>query len=118
MPAKLADHEVAEISAHCMKSPMTLAIIRTEEAPTELASLFESIASACSLSFRRNMWAPASDFGFAELYSNGRIVVVLYIGGTNTELVSVSETDEIHLKELEDSISASNVHSSTIRDGL
>jgi hypothetical protein len=43
---------------------------------------------------------------------------MLYIGGQHTELVSVSETDEIVVRDLEDSVFSSNIQSSIIRDGL
>jgi hypothetical protein len=46
------------------------------------------------------------------------MLVVLYIGGAHTELVSMSETDEVFLKDLEDAVCSSNIQSSTIRDGL
>ena len=118
MGESLSDEELARISAYVSDTPMSLAIVRTPHAPTELRPLFESIAEACALSFVRSIWAPASDFGFAELNSNDRMLVVLYIGGATTELVSMSETDDIFLKDLEDAVSSSNIQSSTIRDGL
>jgi len=70
------------------------------------------------MSFVRNLWSPTSEFGFAELNSNDKTLVLLYIGGERTELVSVSEIDETFVRDLEDAISSSNIQSSTIRDGL
>ena len=42
----------------------------------------------------------------------------MYIGGEHTELVSLSEIDDIFLQDLEDTLASSNIQSSTIRDGL
>lgn len=109
---------VAEICDHVARARMTLAIVRTPHAPQQLRPVFESVSSACSLPLVRTIFSPLSDFGFAEFNSNGRMLVMLFIGGTRTELVSVSETDEIAVRDLEDSVSSSNIQSSTIRDGL
>ncbi|HIH01185.1 TPA: hypothetical protein HA259_03775 [Thermoplasmata archaeon] len=109
---------VAEICDHVERARMTLAIVRTPNAPQQLRPVFESVASACSLPLVRTIFSPLSDFGFAEFNSNGKMLVMLFIGGTRTELVSVSETDEIAVRDLEDSVSSSNIQSSTIRDGL
>ena len=108
---------IAEICDHVTRARMTLAIIRTPHAPQQLRPVFESVSSACSLPLLRTIFSPLSDFGFAEFNSNGKMLVMLFIGGRRTELVSVSETDEITVKDLEDSVSSSNVQSSTIRDG-
>ena len=118
MVVTLSGEELSRIKAFANENPSCLVIVRTPDAPTELRPLFECISEACDLPFVRNTWSPASDFGFAELNSNGRMLVVLYIGGPRTELVSMSETDEIFLKDLDDAISSSNIQSSTIRDGL
>jgi hypothetical protein len=118
MVESLSDEELSRINSYVRDNPMSLAVVRTPQAPTELRPLFESIAEACALSFMRSISAPTSDFGFAELNSNDRVLVVLYIGGASTELVSLSETDDIFLKDLEDAVSSSNIQSSTIRDGL
>lgn len=118
MAADLSSDEISKVREFCRDRRMSLAIVRTREAPAELGQLFESLAEACSLSFGRNMSSPTAEFGFAELYSNGRILVVLYIGGGRTELVSLSEIDEIFLQDLEDTVSSSNIQSSSIRDGL
>ena len=118
MAAELSSEDVSRVCDSCTDKRMSLAIVRTREAPTELSRLFECLGEACSLSFKRNMWSPSADFGFAELYSNERILVVLYIGGEHTELVSLSEIDDIFLQDLEDTLASSNIQSSTIRDGL
>lgn len=118
MAPSLTAREVDMIREFSSGRRMSLAIVRAREAPSELRQLFEDIAGACALSFKRTMASPASEFGFAELYSNDRILVVLYIGGPDTELVSLAEIDDVFLQDLEDSISSSNIQSSTIRDGL
>jgi hypothetical protein len=106
------------IAEHVSRTRMTLAIVRTPEAPQQLRPVFETVSSACSLPLVRTIFSPLSDFGFAEFNSNGKMLVMLFIGGPRTELVSVSETDEITVRDLEDSVSSSNIQSSTIRDGL
>lgn len=116
--AGLSADEMGRVCEHVGSNTMTLAVIRTSRAPSELGTLFDRIASECGLPLLRNLSAPASDFGFAEFNSNGRMLVLLYIGGPRTELVSVSETDEIVVRDLEDSVFSSNIQSSIIRDGL
>lgn len=118
MATELSGEELSRVKEFCKGRRMSLAIVRTREAPSELGALFEGIAETCGLSFGRNMSSPSADFGFAELYSNGRMLVVLHIGGDRTELVSLSEIDEIFLQDLEDTIASSNIQSSSIRDGL
>ncbi len=118
MAPELSREDLAKVKAFCERSRMSLAVVRTREAPAALRPLFDAIAGACGLSFGRNMSSPSADFGFAELNSNGKMLVVLYIGGERTELVSLSETDEIFLQDLEDTIASSNIQSSSIRDGL
>ena len=118
MAAELGGEDLSKVREFCEGRRMSLAIVRTPEAPGELGPLFEGMAKACGMSFGRNMSSPSSDFGFAELYSNGRMLVVLHIGGLRTELVSLSEIDEVFLQDLEDTIASSNIQSSSIRDGL
>ena len=118
MAAELSAGELSKVGEYCRERRMSLAIVRTPDAPSELRRMFEGIGAECGLSFGRNMCSPSADFGFAELYSNGRMLVVLYIGGARTELVSLSEIDEVFLQDLEDTISSSNIQSSSIRDGL
>jgi len=115
---KLAKKDVESIAHFVSKHGATLALIRTEKAPTELERLLSSLGKACRLSLTRNAWSPSSDFGFAELNSKNKMLIVLYVGGERTELISVSETDEVFVRELEDSISSSNFYSETVRQGL
>ena len=117
-PAALRQEDFESIAAHVRQSRITLAVVRTEHAPTELGTLFDPLVSASGLPLVRNTWSPNSDFGFAEFYSNGKMLVVLYIGGPHTELVSVSETDEASVADLEETVCSSNIQSSSIRDGL
>lgn len=114
----LAPEELERIAAHAAGHRMSLAVVRTEKAPSELLPLFEEIARACSMSLRRTLSSPASEFGIAEFDSNSRILIVLYMGGPRTQLVSLSEIDERALGELEESIHSSNFHSEIIRIGL
>jgi hypothetical protein len=116
--ASLRKEDIESIASHVREKRITLAVIRTEHAPTELGTLFGPLGSASGLSLMRNIWSPNSDFGFAEFYSNGKMLVLLYIGGPNTELVSVSETDEVFVADLEETVCSSNIQSSSIRDGL
>lgn len=118
MTDSLGERELRSISEYSADKGMSLAVLRVREAPSELMNMFEEIASACGMSFKRNLGSPSSEFGFAELYSNDRILVVLHIGGPRTELVSLSEIDDVFLQDLEDAICSSNIQSSTIRDGL
>ena len=97
---------------------MTLALIRTEHAPSELKTLLAGIAKACGMELVRSSWTPSTDFGLAELNSNSKILVVLWVGGDSTELVSVSEIDEGQLLDMENEIFSSNFLSTSIKDGL
>ena len=114
----LARKEIEVIKDHVEKYAMTMAIIRTEHAPTELDPLLRSLARACGLKVSRRSWSPASDFGFAELNSDKRILVLLWVGGKRTELVSVSETDPATVLDMEQEVFSTNFLSSSIRDGL
>ena len=116
--ATLKTDELEEIKEHVRKHDKTLVIIRTEHAPTELSPLLNSVGKACGMPLSRKTWSPQADFGFAELNSNGKILVVLWIGGARTELVSIGETDEIFIRDLEDSVYDSNFQSSLVKDGL
>ena len=116
--ASLTTGEMDGIAEHVRSTDKTLAVIRTEHAPSELTSLFAAVSSACGVALQRNMWSPNSDFGFAQFYSNGKMLVLLYIGGPRTELVSVSDTDDVFVEEVEETIFSSNIQSSSIRDGL
>ena len=114
----LAKDEVDAVKAHVKAHRMTLALIRTEHAPTELDLLISKLATACKVSLTRSSWTPSSDFGFAELNSNSKILVVLWVGGDRTELVSVSEIDEQRLLDMENEVFQANFLSTSIRDGL
>lgn len=115
---KLSKDERAQIEAQVLDNTMTLAIIKTELAPPDLEPLFAALAKACGMRVRRSISSPLSDFGFAELDSDSKILVILYIGGQRTELVSVSKTDSDAIKELEESIHLSNFQSEVVRLGL
>jgi hypothetical protein len=114
----LSKKEVDVIKEHVGAYAMTLAVIRTERAPTELDSLLKALARACKLELARRSWSPSSDFGFAEFNSNNRILVLLWVGGKKTELVSVSETDPGTVLDMEQEVFSTNFLSSSIRDGL
>ncbi|MCU0860011.1 MAG: hypothetical protein MUE55_05460 [Thermoplasmata archaeon] len=116
--ATLTGKEIDTIAGHVRSAEKTLAVIRTEHAPSELREVFAALSRACGLDLHRNMWSPNSDFGFAHFYSNGKMLVLLYIGGPRTELVSVSETDDVFVEDIEETIFSSNIQSSSIRDGL
>jgi len=119
MAAKsLSKREIDTVKKHVKAHSMTLALIRTEHAPTELDNLLSALSRACGVRLVRSSWTPSSDFGFAELNSNSRILVVLWIGGDKTELVSVSEIDEDQLLDMENEVFSSNFLSTSIRDGL
>jgi len=116
--ASLDSASMEAIREHVSGSRMSLAVVRTSEAPQQLRPIFEAVTKKCSLRLVRTIFSPLSDFGFAEFNSNEKMLVMLFIGGEGTELVSVSDTDEITVRDLEDSVSSSNIQSSIIRDGL
>jgi len=115
---KLNEKERERIIAHVKSNSASLAIIRTELAPSELLPLLEALAKRCKMRIRRTMSSPLSDFGFAELDSDSKILIILYIGGECTELVSVSKAEPNTIKEFEESIHLSNFQSETVRLGL
>ena len=114
----LSKREIDSVKAHVKAHPMTLALIRTEHAPTELDSLLAGLSKACGVRLVRSSWTPSSDFGFAELNSDSRILIVLWVGGDKTELVSVSEIDQERLLDMENEVFSHNFLSTSIRDGL
>lgn len=116
--AKLSKKELEQIKEHVEKHPMTLALVRTEHAPIELDSMLRSIGKACNMTHLRTYSSSTSDFGIAELNSKGKMLIVLFVGAGRTELLSVSETDETAVKDLEDNIHSSNFQSEIIRMGL
>ncbi len=113
----LTKDEMRTIAEHVSLHKMSLVIIRTEHSPTQLGSLLRKIGKVSGMSPLRVFSTPTEDFGFAELGSADKHLVVLWVGGKSTELVSVSETDEAAVKELEDSIHSSNFYSEIIRQG-
>jgi len=117
-PAKLRKEEREQIRAEVKQNQISLAIIKTELAPPDLSPLLADLAKSCGMRVRRTMSSPLSDFGFAELDSDSKILIVLYIGGERTELVSVSKVEQSAVKELEESIHLSNFHSEVVRLGL
>jgi hypothetical protein len=116
--SQLAKKDIDAVREHVEAHQMTLAIIRTEHAPTELDALLETLARACDLDLTRRSWSPVSDFGFAEFNSDSRILVLLWVGGRKTELISISETDMATLLDMEQEVFSTNYLSSSIRDGL
>ena len=115
--AKLSAKELNTIKNHVDAHPITVAVMRTGIAPTEMTPLLNVIARACRLELKRISWSPSSDFGFAELYSKEKMLVVLWVGGKTTELMSVSPTDEAFVQELEESIHSSKFYSDLVRHG-
>ena len=115
---RLSKKELEKIKEHVEKHHMTLALVRTEHAPLELDPMLKSVGKACNLSHIRTYSSSTSDFGFAELNSKWKMLIVLFVGGGCTELLSVSETDEAAVKDLEDNIHSSNFLSEIIRMGL
>ena len=115
---RLRKAETQKVKEHVSAHQKTIALVRTEHSPTELEPVLRSLAKACGLSLSRTLSSPNSDFGIAELNSKDRMLIVLFVGGKRTELLSVSETDEATVKDLEDSIHSSNFLSEIIRMGL
>jgi hypothetical protein len=113
----LGKDEIRSIMEHVLSHKMSLAIIRTEAHPADLEPLLRKLGKACDLAPLRVLSTPTEDYGFAELGSSERYLVVLWVGGKRTELVGVSETDEDAVKELEDSIRSSNFQSEIVRQG-
>ena len=115
---KLSKQETARIKGYVSTHKEALALVRTEHAPTEREPMLRSLAKACGMTLRRTFSSPNSDFGIAELNSKDRMLVVLFVGGQRTELLSMSETDDVAIKDLEDNIHSSNFLSEIIRMGL
>lgn len=116
--AKLAKGEIAKISEHVREHGRTIAVLRTEHAPGELAHLFKALAKGCGLEMIRTFSSPLSEFGIAEFNSDDRMLIVLHVVGGHTELLSVSEADEVTVRELEEKIHLSNFQSEIVRLGL
>ncbi|HJX04400.1 MAG TPA: hypothetical protein VJ489_01130 [Thermoplasmata archaeon] len=115
--ARLPKSDLETIKKHVERHRVTLALIRTDKAPTELDSLLNATARACNLTVVRKQSSPVSDFGFAELNSKDKMLVILWIGGPRTELMSVSETDDEFVHHLEDEVVHSNFYDSVLRHG-
>jgi hypothetical protein len=116
--AKLSKDDVAKINEHVRAHPRTIAVVRTEHAPRELAPLFKALARGCELEMTRTFSSPLSEFGIAEFNSDNRMLIVLHVVGGHTELLSVSQADEATVRELEEKIHLSNFQSEIIRMGL
>jgi hypothetical protein len=115
---KLSKQELEKIKKHFNEHPLTLAVIRTEHAPTELDPLLKALSRLCKVELTRKSWSPSSDFGFAEFNSDVRILILLWVGGKRTQLVSISETDPATVLDMEQEVFSTNFLSSSIRDGL
>ncbi len=116
--AKLSRDEVEKIKVHVRAHPRTIAVIKTEHAPGELSPLFAALAKACGTKLTRTFSSPLSEFGIAEFNSDDRMLIVLHVVGDHTTLLSVSEADEVTVRELEEKIHLSNFQSEIIRLGL
>jgi len=115
--AALTKDELGKITDHVKENAFTAAVVRTEHAPTELTPLLRSVAKAARMKVVRTSWSPSADFGFAELNSKDKMLVVLWVGGERTELLSVSTADEAFVQDLEDSIHSSKFYSELVRHG-
>jgi len=109
---------LSRIEEHVRTHSMTLALVRTGRAPGELAPLLQAVERKLGVRLSRTYSSPMSEFCIAELGSGDKVLVMLFMQGKDTELVSVSETDEVALRDLEDSIHYSNFHSEIMRHGL
>lgn len=118
MTNALTEEELRKIAEHMHDYAMTLAIIRTEHAPSELTHLLDAAGLRLGARLSRMYSSPMSDFCMAEMDSGSRVLVMLFVQGSRTELLSVSETDQSAIRELEDSIHYSNFHSEIMRHGL
>lgn len=118
MADSLGEDELLRIEEHMRSHRMSLALVRTESAPGELGQLLASAARRLGLAMSRLYSSPTSEFCMAEFGSSDRVLVMLFIHGKVTELMSVSETDEVAVKDLEDCIHYSNFHSEIMRHGL
>jgi len=118
MAETLTESELSMIGEHMRAHALTLAVVRTERAPGELTPILETLERRLGAKHLRTYSSPMSEFCIAELRSGSGGLVMLFIAGERTELVSVSETDEVAVKDLEDSIHYSNFHSEIMRHGL
>ncbi len=118
MTDHLSEPEISRIEEHMRTHTMTLALVRTGLAPGELGPLLDAIEGRLRASLSRTYSSPMSEFCIAEMGSGGKVLVLLFVEGKRTELMSVSETDEVAVKDLEDSIHYSNFYSEIMRHGL
>jgi hypothetical protein len=115
--AKLTKAELGMIKEHITSHQMSVALLKTEHAPTELTPLLHEVGRACRMKLKRTSWSPGADFGFAEFNSKDKMLIVLWVGGSRTELLSVSITDEVFVEDLEESIHSSKFNSELVRHG-
>lgn len=114
---ELSKEELGRIKGHIKAHQKSVALMRTEHAPTELTPLLGAVGRACRMNLKRTSWSPAADFGFAEFNSKDKMLIVVWVGGSRTELLSVSTTDDIFVEDLEESIHSSKFYSELVRHG-
>lgn len=115
--AEISKDEISRICRFVKDTPMSVALIKTEHAPTELDPVLNAVGRSCRMKLKRTSWSPSADFGFAEFNSKDRILIVLWVGGDRTELLSVSATDEAFVEDLEESLHSSKFYSEIVRHG-
>jgi len=113
----LTKDELGRIKEYMRAHRMSVALMRTEHAPTELTPLLDAVGRSCRMSLKRTSWSPAADFGYAEFNSKDKMLIVLWVGGSRTELLSVSTADEVFVEDLEESIHSSKFYSELVRHG-
>lgn len=118
MSDDLSEEELSRIEEHMRAHTMTLALVRTALAPGEMTPFLAAVGRRLGVELSRTYSSPMSEFCMSEFGSGGRLLVLLLLAGSRTELVSVSETDETSVKSLEDSIHYSNFQSEIMRHGL
>ena len=114
---ELSKEELVKIKEHVKGYQKSAALMRTEHAPTELTPLLGAVGRACRMKLKRTSWSPAADFGFAEFNSKDKMLLVVWVGGSSTELLSVSTTDDVFVEDLEESIHSSKFYSELVRHG-
>jgi hypothetical protein len=115
--AGLTEEELGRVKEHVKSHQMSVALIRTEHAPTELTPLLDAVGRASRMKLKRTSWSPAADFGYAEFNSDDKMLILLWVGGSRTELLSVSTTDEVFVDDLEEAIHSSKFYSELVRHG-
>ena len=114
---ELSKEELGRIKEHIKAHQKSVALMRTEHAPTELTPLLGAVGKACRMKLKRTSWSPAADFGYAEFNSKDKMLIVVWVGGSRTELLSVSTTDDVFVEDLEESIHSSKFYSELVRHG-